>query len=335
MTNRGTALVTGGCGFIGAHLVRRLQNCNRCNVLVLDDLSGGFRDNLPSGTDFVKGSVCDEELVEELFNEYKFDYIYHLGAYAAEGLSHFIRRYNYANNLIGSVNLINQAILHEAESFVFTSSVAVYGDAPVPMTEDMKPDPEDPYGIAKYAVELDLQAAQEMFGLDYVIFRPHNVYGEYQNIGDKYRNVVGIFMNQVLKGEPMTVFGDGEQERAFSYVGDIIDPIAESPWVAEAKNEVFNIGADEPYTVNELADHVARAMGVPEHPVEHLPARNEVKVAYCDHEKVRDVFGEAQRTSLEAGLERMSDWVKSVGAREGQDFSGIEVAKNMPPSWKE
>jgi UDP-glucose 4-epimerase len=138
------------------------------------------------------------------------------------------------------------------------------------MTEETPPRPEDPYGIAKLAVEQELRVCKEMFGLDYVIFRPHNVYGERQNIGDKYRNVVGIFMNQILQGKPMTVFGDGSQTRAFSYIGDVAPIIAEAVDVPEAYNQIFNIGADQPYSVNELAS-VAMAMGV--QAIIHLPSQ--------------------------------------------------------------
>lgn len=328
------ALVTGGAGFLGAHLSRELLTRTELEVVVLDDLSGGYRENLPDGVTFVEGSVKDETLLEELFGEYRFDYVYHLAAYSAEGLSHFIRRFNYSNNLIGSANLINQAVKHNTDCFVFMSSIAVYGDSPVPAREDMEPAPKDPYGIAKYAVEMDLEAAHEMFGLNHVIFRPHNVYGEYQNIGDRYRNVVGIFMNQIMKGQPMTIFGDGEQKRAFSYVGDIIGPIARSAWMEEAHDQVFNIGSDCPHTVNELADAVAEAMGKPDHPLEYLDARNEVKVAYSDHAKAQRVFGNQTETLLLEGLEHMAHWVKRVGPREGQHFEDIEIWKNMPPAWK-
>ncbi len=327
-------LVTGAAGFIGAHLVRELQDLGARSIVALDDLSGGFEDNIPEGVTFVKGSVTDHELVSDIFDEYSFHYVYHLAAYAAEGLSHFIRRFNYTNNLIGSVNLINEAVRHDTQCFVFTSSIAVYGEGQVPMCEDMTPEPEDPYGIAKYAVEMDLESAHDMFGLDHVVFRPHNVYGEYQNIGDRYRNVVGIFMNQVLRGEPLTVFGDGEQKRAFSYVRDITGPIARAPFVDDAYNRVFNIGADKPYTVNALVDAVRSAMGTPDHPVKHLPARNEVKVAYSDHTAAQEVFGHRKYTSLSDGLRRMAQWVNEVGARKSSVFENIEVPKNLPSIWQ-
>lgn len=206
-------LVTGGAGFMGSHLARDLSIIGY-EVIVLDDLSGGFVKNVPDGVTFIKGSVNESKLLEELFKKYNFDYVFHLAAYAAEGLSHFIRHFNYENNLIGSVNLINLSIKHKVKCFVFTSSIAVYGENQLPMTEDTMPHPEDPYGISKYAVELDLQAANKMFGLNYIIFRPHNVYGEKQNIWDKYRNVIGIFMNCIIKKQPQPIFGDGTQKRA-------------------------------------------------------------------------------------------------------------------------
>ncbi|MGD9318281.1 MAG: NAD-dependent epimerase/dehydratase family protein, partial [Anaerolineae bacterium] len=241
------SLVTGGAGFIGSHVARHCLALGH-DVVVLDDLSGGFADHVPSGAAFVHGSITDAALIQHLFEEHRFDYVYHLAAYAAEGLSHFIRRFNYTNNLIGSANLINESIKGQVRCFVFTSSIAVYGTNQLPMREDLTPQPEDPYGIAKYAVELDLRAAHELFGLNYVIFRPHNVYGENQNLGDRYRNVIGIFMNQVMQGKPMTVFGDGLQTRAFSYIDDVAPHIANSVNVAEAYGEVINIGADEPYS---------------------------------------------------------------------------------------
>jgi UDP-glucose 4-epimerase len=302
-------------------------------VTVLDDLSGGFIDNLTESIAFVHGSVTDACLVNDLFAQEHFDYVYHLAAYAAEGLSHFIKRFNYCNNLIGSVNLINASVNADVKCFVFTSSIAVYGTSPaLPMTEETPAHPEDSYGIAKLAVEQELKICKEMFDLDYIIFRPHNVYGEKQNIGDKYRNVVGIFMNQILQNKPMTIFGDGTQTRAFSYIGDIVPIMADAIDVPEAHNQIFNIGADQPYSVNELATAVARAMGVQAN-IAHVQARNEVVNAYSSHEKVRRVFGQRKIHNIDEGLSCMAEWVRQYGARASRKFKDIEVTKNFPQAW--
>ena len=324
-------LVTGGAGFIGSHVARHCRDAGH-SVVVLDDLSGGFKDHVPAGVDFVHGSVTNEKLVAKLFEKHRFDYVYHLAAYAAEGLSHFIRKFNYTNNLLGSINLINEAIRHETECFVFTSSIAVYGKGQLPMDEAMVPSPEDPYGVSKHAVELDLRAAHEMFGLNYIVFRPHNVYGENQNIGDKYRNVIGIFMNQIMRGEPMTIFGDGTQTRAFSHIDDLAPQIANCVNIPAAYNQVINIGADKPYTVNELADVVACAFQVKPN-IKYLPARNEVQHAYASHEKAHRLFGKGPGISLQDGVTAMAEWAKKVGARQSAPFKNIEIRKNMPPSW--
>ncbi|HEY8388644.1 MAG TPA: NAD-dependent epimerase/dehydratase family protein [Parasegetibacter sp.] len=325
-------LVTGGAGFIGSHVARHCLNMG-FNVIVLDDLSGGFEDHLPEGTTFVKGSITDNKLITDLFDQYKFEYVYHLAAYAAEGLSHFIRRYNYNNNLIGSINLINESVKHKVKCFVFTSSIAVYGKGQLPMVEEMTPIPEDPYGVSKYAVELDLRAAHEMFGLNYVVFRPHNVYGENQNIGDKYRNVIGIFMNQIMQGKKLTIFGDGTQTRAFSYIDDVAIPIAKSVVTPSAYNEVFNIGADKPYTVNELAEVVCAEFGVTPD-INYLQARNEVLHAYSDHSKAHRIFGAPTGITLQEGIRRMAAWAKTVGARQGQEFDNIEITEKLPQGWE-
>ena len=328
-----SSLVTGGAGFIGSHVARCCRDLGH-DVVVLDDLSGGFQDHVPKGVRFVEGSIADHPLIDQLFARYQFDFVYHLAAYAAEGLSHFIRRFNYSNNLIGSVNLINAAVRHECKCFVFTSSIAVYGANQLPMTEDLAPRPEDPYGISKLAVEMDLKAAHEMFGLNYVIFRPHNVYGENQNIGDRYRNVIGIFMNQIMQGKPMTIFGDGSQTRAFSYIADVAPHIARSVDRPDAYGEVINIGADKPYTVKELAEVVSDAFGV-EPDIQYLAPRNEVQHAYASHEKAHRIFDIRESTPLELGVEKMAKWARQVGARASSIFGSIEVDKNLPESWRQ
>jgi UDP-glucose 4-epimerase len=325
------SLVTGGAGFMGSHVAEHLLTIGH-KVVVLDDLSGGFVENVPSGAIFVQGSILDHRLMDDLFRKHSFTYVYHLAAYAAEGLSHFIKRFNYNNNLIGSVNLINAAVNCGVKCFVFISSIAVYGAGQVPMREDTIPVPEDSYGIAKLSVEQELRVTHEMFGLNYVVFRPHNVYGERQNIGDRYRNVVGIFMNQLLQGKPMTIFGDGTQQRAFTHISDVAPIIASCVEHAAARNQIFNVGADIPHSVNHLASVVAEAIGKP-CKIERLDARNEVKIAFSDHSKVEAVFGKKEKVSLERGVQRMADWVRKNGARESSVFEAIEVERNLPPSW--
>ena len=316
---------------MGSHVAEHLLR-NHHEVVVIDDLSGGFSENVPKGATFVQGSILDNALIEKLFGEHCFEYVFHLAAYAAEGLSHFIKRFNYNNNLIGTINLINASVNLQVKRFVFTSSIAVYGSGQSPMTEDMTPVPEDSYGIAKLAVEQELRVTHEMFGLDYVIFRPHNVYGERQNIGDRYRNVVGIFMNQLLRGQPMSIFGDGAQQRAFTHIDDVAPIIAGCVDFEDARNQIFNLGADIPHTVNDLARLTANAMGH-ECKVVHLPARNEVKVAFSDHTKAERVFGARRKTTLEDGIQRMAAWVRQHGARESNIFGEIEIPTNLPPSW--
>ena len=324
-------LVTGAAGFIGSHLAKYAAAELGMTVIGVDDMSGGFDYNLDASWTLVKGDLKDEKFVRKLFKHHgPFDHVYHIAAYAAEGLSHYIRRYNYQTNLVASINVLNEAVKSgTVKTFVFTSSIAVYGTGRTPLTEEMVPMPEDPYAISKYAIELDLKAAHEMFGINFVIFRPHNVYGSGQNIADRYRNVIGIFMRQILAGEPMTIFGDGMQTRAFSHISEVAPQIALAPFNPKAKNQVYNVGADQPFTLKELAVAVKVAMDVPDHPLEHLKPRNEVLHAYSDHTKLRCDYGikPDAAVSLKEGLKEMVTWVKEVTKEKGGFtalvFSGI------------
>jgi len=326
-----SVLVTGGAGFIGSHVAGALLGRGE-PVVILDDLTGGQVGNVPAGTTFVRGSIVDAALVNRLFTDHHFDVVYHLAAYAAEGLSPFIRHFNYTNNLVGSINLINAAINHGTRRFVFTSSIAVYGPGQTPMTEALTPQPIDPYGIAKLAVEQDLQAAYAQFGLEYVIFRPHNVYGERQHIADPYRNVVGIFMRCVLEGRPLPIFGDGSQTRAFSYIDDVAPVIVRAGFDDAARNAIFNVGADTPVTVRSLATEICRVFDVPCR-IETLPPRHEVVDAFSSHERVRSAFDLGDPVALADGLTRMAAWVKRTGVPAPTDVQPIEVTRGLPPSW--
>ena len=330
------ALVTGGAGFIGSHVAKDCFSLG-FEVVAVDDMSGGFRKNVPPGVRLVIGDLKDAKFVSTLMEKERFDVVYHLAAYAAEGLSHFIRNYNYQNNLIATTNLITQSVrVGSVKKFIFTSSIAVYGSGRTPMTEDMEPLPEDPYGISKLACEYDLKAAYEMFGLPYVIFRPHNVYGPGQNMYDKYRNVVGIFLNQLQAGKELTIFGDGHQTRKFSYISDVSYPIALSGLLEHVNNQVFNVGGDIATSVKELAHVTAEAWDGSSANVLHLDARNEVAHAESDHKKMSCFFpGLPKPVGLRAGMSFMVTWAKETGKYfVPVKFDAVEVMRNLPRSWK-
>lgn len=330
MTRTETALVTGGAGFLGGHVAEHLLAMG-LRVVVLDDFSGGYRRNLAAGADLREGSVVDHELVESLFRENHFDYVFHLAAHAAEVLSHFIRRHSYTVNLIGGANLVNAAVRYGTRCFVFTSSIAVYGTRAHLFDEGTPPWPEEPYGIGKLAFELDLAAARALFGLRFIVFRPHNVYGERQNLSDANRNVVGIFMNQVLRGEPCTIFGDGTQTRAFTYVDDVAPLIAQSIRVPGSYDGIFNLGTDEVCTVGRLASMVQHALDR-DTGIVHLPARHEGHDIRSDHSKVRQVFGSRSAVPLEEGIRRMASWARTLELAPVRGFEALEIERGLAAS---
>ena len=325
--------VTGCAGLLGANYTRHLL-ANGHEVIGIDDLSGGYKAFLPKGEKFTfaKFDLERRKKVVELFEEHKPDVLYHFAAYAAEGLSPFIRNFNYRNNLICSANLINECVKHDTK-FIFTSSMAVYGEQEPPFTEDKRPQPIDPYGIAKYAVECDLKLAHEQFGLRYNIVRPHNVLGIYQNIWDKYRNVIGIFIRKTLNGQPILVYGDGEQTRAFSDIKYYMEPF--DKLLTDFDGETFNIGADKHFTLNSVAETVqsiGKKYGY-EVPIEHGEPRHEVKHAYCDHTKAKTMLDFRDGTNLNELIESMFVWAMKQPNRKVKKME-YEVTKDIYEYWK-
>jgi UDP-glucose 4-epimerase len=330
------AVVTGGAGFIGSHVAERLVRSHH-EVLVVDDLSGGFRENIPEGARFEQRSIT--EPLDDLFRRFKPEVVYHLAAYAAEGLSHHIPVFNYTNNITGTANVLAAARRAGAAHFVFTSSIAAYGHSNdgQPFTEATPANPIDPYGIAKLACELHIKGFEHYYGgPSYTILRPHNVFGPRQNVADPYRNVVGIFMACAMEGRPMPVFGDGTQTRSFSYIDVVAEAIVRSPNLPGARNLTVNIGGDEPMSVRELARCIARVMDVPDD-VAFLPPRKEVQHAHCDHAIARTVFAEAyakHTVEIASGLKRMAAHVRAHSLPQATECpSDIEIAELLPPSW--
>ena len=326
-------LITGVAGLLGSRLADYIiENIPNVEVVGIDDLSGGYKENVNSKVTFWEMNLV-EHPIENCFENHKFDYVFHLAAYAAEGLSPFIRQYNYENNLVATARIVNQCIKHNVKRLVFTSTLAVYGHGEGGIFDEKQQQaPIDPYGVAKYGCEMDIQIAGEQHGLDWCIIRPHNVYGRNQNIWDKYRNVLGIWMYQHLNGLPMTIFGDGEQTRAFSCIDDIVEPLWKSAILPTASKEIINLGGVEEWTVNNACETLRSVIGGGE--VVYKEGRHEVKHAIPTWQKSIDILGFEHKTNFEDGLKDMWEWVQKQPKRNQFVWDTYELDNGIYSFWK-
>src|SRR3990167_9024048 len=325
-------LLTGCAGLIGSHVAEYLVS-KGYDVYGIDNLSGGYIENVPKGVQFFNIDLSGQKVLAILFKTIKPDYVYHFAAYAAEGLSPFIRNFNYSNNLLCSVNVINECVKHEVKKIIFTSSMAVYGEGKPPFKESDQPTPADPYGISKYAVELDLKQAYDQFGLRYSIVRPHNVIGVRQSIWDKYRNVIGIWIRRVLNNEPIQIFGDGEQKRAFSDIKFILEPLEKL--MTNGDGEIYNLGSDKEHSLSEVAQILKQIAGGSFGylvKIEHVEQRHEVKNAYSNHDKAKGDLGFKDETNIGQTMKEMFEWAKNQPEREIKQMS-YEIDKGMYNYW--
>ena len=328
-----TVLITGVAGLLGSRLADWLIKYHpNIKVVGIDDLSGGFKENIHPKVNFWQMDLS-EHPIENCFEQHKPDYVYHFAAYAAEGLSPFIRKYNYTNNLLPTANIVTQCIKHDVKRLIFTSTMAVYGHGEGGIFhEDMGRNPIDPYGVAKMGCEIDIEIANEQHGLDYCIIRPHNVYGAKQNIWDKYRNVLGIWMYYHLNGKPITIFGDGTQKRAFSYINDSIEPLWNAAIKPEASKQIINLGGIHEYSINEAADILAEVMGGAKKV--YLEGRHEVHTAVPTYQKSIDILKFEHKHDLKEGLEKMWKWAKQQPMRERFVWPKYELDKGIYKFWK-
>lgn len=328
-----TVLITGVAGHIGSRLARYALDRGSA-VIGMDDLSCGYRESAPKEVEFHLRDCC------ERWPDLDVDVVFHCAAYAAEVMSPHVRAYNYYNNLVATARAVNFCVRRNAR-LVYFSSAAVYGAgflSEPPFDERDICHPHDPYGVAKLAAERDVAIAGEQHGLEYVILRPHNVYGSGQSIWQRYRNVMGIWLARCFQGLPVTIFGDGEQRRAFSHVDDVIPCVWRAGTTKAAVGEIVNLGGAKPTRINELASLFCTMFGCG---LERLPARHEVVDTWCTTEKSERLLGYRETVSLAAGVEEFHAWAleawskyleRRVAPRVGW---GVELADGMPESWKE
>lgn len=326
-------LITGCAGLIGSRLAEHiLKTKPGVEVVGIDDLSGGYAENVPQGVAFYQYDIAKvPHCIDRVFQNHAFDVVYHFAAYAAEGLSPFIRRFNYTNNLVGTAGIVNACVKYGVGRLVFASSMAVYGNQAAPFDETMPYAPIDPYGVAKAAAEQDIKIAGEQHGLDWCIIRPHNVYGYNQNIWDSYRNFGGIAIYKGLVGDPITIYGDGLQTRAFSEMTDSLEPL----WIAgvdsRPSKQIINLGGIKESTILEVAQIVKDLSGVE---IIHLSERHEVRHAHSTWQKSVDLLGFEHKTELCDGIKNMWDWAKTQPKRSRFIWNEYELDNNLYPYWK-
>jgi UDP-glucose 4-epimerase len=326
-------LITGVAGLLGSRLSDWIiEHKPDVHIVGIDDMSGGYKENVNSKVELWEMNLVNGN-IEECFERHQFDYVYHFAAYAAEGLSPFIRTYNYQNNLVATSRIITQCIRHNVKRLVFTSTLAVYGHQDGNMFDEIQvPKPIDPYGVAKYGCEMDIQIAGEQHGLDWCIIRPHNVYGVKQNVWDKYRNVLGIWMYQHTINEPMTIFGDGTQTRAFSYIDDSLEPLWKASQDKRASKEIINLGGIKEYSINEANEILREVVGGGT--VKYFEGRHEVKHSIPTWQKSIDLLDFKHETDLKEGLTKMWEWVKTQPVRERFVWPFYELDKGIYSFWK-
>lgn len=319
-------LVTGAAGFMGSHLFEYLLNEGH-DVLGIDNYSlGTYTHPRVKNID-----LLDKDRVVKLVEYFQPEILYHLAAWAHEGLSQFAPLRITENNYNAYLNVLVPCINNGVKRVICCSSMSVYGNQDPPFDESMQRRPADVYAVAKTAMEETTEILAKVHGFEYVILRPHNVYGERQNIADPYRNVVGIFMNRAMKGLPPIIYGDGKQTRAFSYIKDVIPCVARAGF-ANVSGQIINVGPTQEYSVNELAEKVMKLFFIDKEPI-HIEDRPlEVKHAYCTADKAISLLGYESQTPLWWGLLQMHYWVKEIGAQEFKYLNeGLEIVNDRTP----
>lgn len=331
---RSKVFITGIAGFLGSHLADALLAVGH-EVSGCDDLTCGYLDNVPSGVNFHRANCIDHKLMAVLLKDV--DIVYHLASYAHEGLSVFSPHVVTQNTYGITVSLLSAAAANKVKRFVYCSSMARYGALPTfPFTEEMTPLPQDPYGIAKFAGELSVKNICQTHGIEYVIAVPHNIIGSRQKYDDPFRNVASIMINLMLQGRQPIIYGDGEQKRSYSFVGDVVGCLVKMGFQSGLSGEIINVGPDHEFTsVNTLAKTIAELLNFKLEPIYMADRPQEVKFASCSAEKARRLLGYETKIDLGSGLEDIVKYIKTRGTKPFKYHIDLEIINDKTPlSWK-
>lgn len=327
-------LVTGGAGFIGSHLVDALVERGHF-VVAVDDLSGGTMENIKSKQAVIMLHGCENRLdMRAYFKRFSIDTLVHCAANAREGASQFQPYSVTKRNSFAYAATLSAAIEAGVKNVILFSSMAVYGKQQPPFDEALGMQPVDVYGMNKCLMETMTHVLASVHGFNFTVVRPHNVFGERQRMADKFRNVVAIFMNRILRDEPLFIYGDGKQMRAFSYIGDSLPCFVKVvEQCAEFNGETINVGGMQSVMINELAAEVLRTMGAPaDYARDHYEDRPlEVKHAFSTYEKSEKLLGYADTIGWREGVQRMAVWAQEQGPQPWVNNELLEIVNELTP----
>jgi UDP-glucose 4-epimerase len=324
--------VTGAAGFLGSHLADTFVAGNH-QVVGCDNMIGGDLQNLPEGIEFETADCNDLPAMKRLTKDV--DLIFHCAAIATEGLSVFSPALIAQHVYLNTANLLAAAATNKVKRFVHCSSMARYGNGPVPMVEDQPLNPVDPYGIAKLASELLVRNVCETHGIEYNIAVPHNIIGPKQKYDDPYRNVASIMINRMLQGKQPVIYGDGGQKRCFSFVQDCVNPLVKMGTMPNVVGETINIGPDEEYvSILELAELISDIMNFNLDPIMVPDRPKEVRYATCSADKARRLLDYRTTVTLREGLQSIIDWISAHGTKPFEYHLPIEIESPLvPETW--
>lgn len=329
--------ITGIAGFLGSHLADKMLE-EGYTVAGCDNLLGGYESNVPKDVEFHKTDARDFEKMKTVLKGV--DVLYHCAAAPHEGLSVFSPVLITDHTYNSTVSVVAAAVVNGVKRIVFCSSMARYGrqggEGGV-FHEGMRPAPVDPYGVAKYASEMYIQAMSEAHGFEYVIIVPHNIFGPRQKYDDPFRNVVSIMINRMLRGEQPIIYGDGEQKRSFTLVEDTLGPLEKTAHRDNVHQETINIGPDEEFlTINEVAKTLAEILDFKLKPI-YMPGRpQEVKYASCSADKARQLLGYKTTVPFREGAEGLVRFIRERGPKPFEYHLELEIISDRTPAtWKD